>query len=66
MRSHQHSTLNRSEKRITVVFRGSVSLKDWITDANMSKVNPEEVKAFAGESVFMHEGFCGEYCRCTD
>jgi len=49
---------NRSEKRITVVFRGSVSLKDWITDANMSKVNPEEVKAFAGESVFMHEGFC--------
>ena len=52
--------MNRTEKRITIVFRGSVTLKDWLIDATIGKLNPEEVRAFAGTKPKLHKGFCSE------
>ena len=52
--------INRTEKRVTVVFRGSVSLKDWVVDLSMSKVNPDVIKEFGGSDVFIHSGFAGK------
>jgi len=49
--------VNRTEKRLTLVFRGSANTKDWIVDASGLKKTPSEVKEFAGGSVNVHMGF---------
>ena len=53
--------LNKTEKRITVVFRGSVSVKDWIKDLSFVKTNPDPINEFAGDKVGIHTGFSGKY-----
>lgn len=49
--------INRTEERITVVFRGSVVLKDWFVDLNFRKTTPDQVKAFTDKKVLLHDGF---------
>jgi len=49
--------VNRTQKRMTVVFRGSVSLKDFLIDANGHKVTPELVEEFATKGTKIHAGF---------
>ena len=53
--------LNKTEKRITVVFRGRVSVKDWIKDLSFVKTNPDPINEFAGDKVGIHTGFSGKY-----
>jgi hypothetical protein len=48
---------NRSQKRFTITFRGSVSTKDWAIDASIGKVSPEFIQKFAGKKVKFHKGF---------
>jgi len=50
--------LNRNERRVTVVFRGSVTSRDWIQNFEFWGVLPDEVKGFAKEGTKMHRGFC--------
>jgi hypothetical protein len=52
--------INKTEKRITVVFRGSVTLKDWIVDLSAAKKTPNIIKEFSSEDVDIHSGFVGE------
>jgi hypothetical protein len=52
--------VNKTEKRITVVFRGSVSLKDWIVDLSMVKKTPNVIEEFSSQDVDIHSGFVGE------
>jgi hypothetical protein len=52
--------INKTEKRITVVFRGSVSLKDWIVDLSSAKQTPDIIQEFSSEDVDVHSGFAGE------
>ena len=52
--------LNRTEKRVTVVFRGSVSVKDWLVDLSALKTTPDEIKEFGGRRVDIHAGFSSE------
>jgi predicted lipase len=58
--------IHRSDKRITIVFRGSVTSKDWIIDLNACSTQPEELNRFArekggllndGEEINIHSGF---------
>lgn len=49
--------INPKEERITVVFRGSVTLFDWLMDASLIKVTPEEIEEFSSSSVGVHAGF---------
>ncbi len=49
--------VNRSRKRVVVVFRGSVVLKDFIIDAKIIKKTPSQIKQFAGRKVDGHRGF---------
>lgn len=50
--------VNRTAKRITCVFRGSVwGNADWPTNLNIWKSNPEILKEFAGEKLGVHRGF---------
>jgi len=49
--------VNRTQERVTVVFRGSVSIKDLIIDANGGKVVPELIGDFATKGVEVHAGF---------
>jgi hypothetical protein len=51
--------INKTEKRITVVFRGSVSLKDWIVDLSSAKQTPDIIQEFSSEDVDVHSGFAG-------
>ncbi len=53
--------VNKTEKRITVVFRGSVNIKDFIVDAGIIKTNPEEIKEFAGKKIKTHRGISSKY-----
>ena len=57
--------LNKTEKRITVLFRGSVSVKDWIEDLSFVKTNPNPINEFAGDKVGIHTGFSGKYHSIT-
>lgn len=52
--------INKTEKRITVVFRGSVTLKDWIVDLSGVKKTPEIIEEFSSKDVDIHCGFAGE------
>jgi hypothetical protein len=52
--------INKTQKRITVVFRGSVSLKDWIVDLSFSKRTPDVIEEFSSEDVDIHGGFAGK------
>jgi len=52
--------LNRTEKRVTVCFRGSVSLKDWVVDLSGTKRKPAIIKEFADDTgTETHTGFSG-------
>jgi len=51
--------INKTEKRITVVFRGSVTLKDWIVDLSGVKKTPEIIEEFSSKDVDIHCGFAG-------
>ncbi len=53
--------LNRTEKRVTVCFRGSVSLKDWVVDLSGTKRKPAIIKEFADDTgTETHSGFSGK------
>jgi len=49
--------VNRTDKRITVAFRGSNNLKDWIQNIQVCDKIPAEIKEFAGDDVDVHAGF---------
>lgn len=49
-------TVNRSEKRITVVFRGSVELKDWKTNLRCTVTTLDQFN-LDGNVVKVHTGF---------
>lgn len=49
--------VNRSEERVTVVFRGSVTIKDFFIDAMCFQTNPEEIKTFETGGTKVHSGF---------
>jgi len=49
--------VNKTEERVTVVFRGSANTKDFIIDAAGLKKTPPEIKEFAGGDVNIHMGF---------
>lgn len=49
--------VNRTDKRITVAFRGSNNLKDWIQNIQVGDKIPAEIKEFAGNDVNVHAGF---------
>lgn len=49
--------VNRTQKRITVVFRGSVSPKDFMVDLSMQTVIPELIEEFAPKETQIHVGF---------
>jgi hypothetical protein len=51
--------VNRTERKIFVVFRGSVSLKDWLIDGLgiISRSKPEIIQDWAKEGVKLHGGF---------
>lgn len=49
--------VNRTQKRVAVVFRGSVVFKDWLIDLDFSKTTPHQVKSFTDKEVLMHDGF---------
>ena len=53
--------INKAEKRVTVVFRGSVTPMDLIMDASIYKKTPEKVKEFCSRLVNLHGGFSSEY-----
>ena len=56
-------TINDSKKRITVVFRGSVTTTDFMTDAKIVHKNVEnpvrKTLPNASETVDIHTGFYG-------
>ncbi len=52
--------INKTEKRITVVFRGSVTLKDWIIDLSAVKKTPAIIEEFSSADVDIHSGFARE------
>jgi hypothetical protein len=54
------SNLNRSKKRISVIFRGTVGGQDIITDANFLTSSPE-LFTNSEEDIKMHAGFASEY-----
>jgi len=49
--------VNRTDKRITVVFRGSDSKRDWFQNLQVFGKTPAEIKEFAGNEVDVHAGF---------
>lgn len=50
--------VNRTEKRITLVFRGSVfGGKDWSTNFNATTRRVPEIQDFAGEKPQVHNGY---------
>lgn len=49
--------VNRTDKRITVVFRGSVTKKDFLVDLRLFKTTPDIVKEFTNRNPLMHKGF---------
>lgn len=49
--------VNRTEKRITVVFRGSVTTNDWLVDFRFFKTTPNIVKEFTDRDPLIHKGF---------
>lgn len=49
--------VNRTQKRITVVFRGSVSPKDFFVDLSMQMVTPDLIDDFASKETQIHVGF---------
>mmetsp|Transcript_32760 Transcript_32760/g.48022 ORF Transcript_32760/g.48022 Transcript_32760/m.48022 type:complete len:434 (-) Transcript_32760:86-1387(-) len=50
--------VNRTEKRVTVCFRGSVSMKDWVVDLSGTKSKPEQIKEFTNDTgAEIHTGF---------
>lgn len=52
--------VNRSEKRIVVVFRGSVNDKDWKVNLTGLRTCPQMVKDFSGDKFpQLHRGFTG-------
>ncbi len=52
--------INRTEKRVTVVFRGSVSAKDWVVDLSSAQVTPDIIKEFGKDTnTKIHTGFSG-------
>ena len=55
--------LFRTEKRIVVVFRGSVTPKDYAVDANFTFHCPAEIKSFTDRKVEIHSGFSGTFGR---
>ncbi len=52
-------SLDRTEKRVTVIFRGSANLKDFVVDAGIIKHNPVEVVEFSGPKTNLHGGIAG-------
>mmetsp|Transcript_14078 Transcript_14078/g.19774 ORF Transcript_14078/g.19774 Transcript_14078/m.19774 type:complete len:465 (+) Transcript_14078:86-1480(+) len=52
-------TVNRSRKRITAIFRGTVGLKDIKTDANFFHTTPDLLKncGLDGKEIRTHKGF---------
>ena len=48
---------HRTDKRITVAFRGSNNTKDWLQNLNIFDRTPAEIKEFAGNEVDVHAGF---------
>ena len=56
-------TINDVKKRVTVVFRGSVTVNDFMTDAKIVHANVENPvqKMFpnASETIDVHTGFHG-------
>jgi len=49
--------VNRTRKRVVLVFRGSAVLKDFIVDASFFKMTPPQIMEFAGAEVDIHTGF---------
>jgi len=49
--------VDRSRKRVVVVFRGSAALKDFIVDARIIKKTTPQIEEFAGRKVDVHRGF---------
>lgn len=49
--------VNRSDKRITVVFRGSVNARDWLQNAKFTRKKTPEISEFADDDAKMHTGF---------
>jgi hypothetical protein len=56
------SNIHRSNKRISVIFRGTVGGKDIVTDANFFTSTPE-IFTNSKEDIKMHAGFASE---CID
>ena len=57
----------RASRRVTVVFRGSVNLNDWITNLTLKpkqleipKVLRDQDLGLDAEPIAAHAGFCGE------
>ena len=54
--------VNRTEKRITLVFRGSVTGgKDWSTNFKATTRRVPEIQDFAGEKPKIHNGYAGKF-----
>ena len=64
-RDHNFSSLHfiRTLKRVCVIFRGSVGLRDWLIDGlGLFKWNePKIVQDFASRDVRLHGGFSSKY-----
>ena len=54
--------LNRTEKRITIVFRGSRTNEDWKTNLDLKADSPSEISD--DENVKVHGGHAGELSYC--
>jgi hypothetical protein len=53
--------INRTEKRITLVFRGSVTgNKDWPTNLRATTKRVPDITQFAGDKTQVHTGYAGE------
>lgn len=55
----------RTNKRITICFRGSVGGKDWATNLNFLYITPECIRTACGDDVKIHKGFAGEIPKCV-
>jgi triacylglycerol lipase len=52
----------RSQREIIVAFRGTVTNRDWVTDAEFFQVD----FPYAGGQLRTHDGFTKLYCTCRD
>jgi len=49
--------VNRTQKRVTVIFRGSASLKDWLIDGSLRKRSSLTLQDLSKDKIRVHRGF---------